>query len=59
MHKIAAVINGIAYDASGIQVSNADLPETLKREVADRQETVKAINLLHENDSPQNCQDND
>lgn len=59
MHKIAAVINGVAYDASGIQVSNADLPETLKREVADRQETAKAINLLHENDSPQSCQDND
>ena len=59
MHKIAAVINGVAYDASGVQISNADLPRPLKREVADRQETAKAINLLHENDSPQNCQQHD
>ena len=58
-HPIAAVINGVAYDASGVQISNVDLSGPLKRDVADRQETAKAINLLHENDSPQNCQDND
>jgi hypothetical protein len=58
-HPIAAVINGVAYDAFGIQVSNADLSGPLQREVADRQETAKAINLLHENDSPQHCQQHD
>ena len=58
-HPIAAVINGIAYDAFGVQISNVDLSGPLKREVANRQGTAKAINLLHENDSPQNCQDND
>ena len=58
-HPIAAVINGVAYDASGVQISNADLPKPLQRRIADRQGTAKAINLLHENDSPQNCQQHD
>ncbi len=48
-----------AVDAYGVPLAPADLPKSLKREVAHRQETVKAINLLHENDSPQTCQDND
>jgi len=60
MHKIAAVINDVAYDASGIQVSNADLPETLKRDVADRSDTIKQINLLQSDiEGPQNCQQHD
>jgi hypothetical protein len=48
------------FDQSGVLISDVDLPKAFReREVADRQETVKAINLLHENDAPDNCQDND
>ena len=59
MSRIAGFDARGAVDASGVPIAPADLPETLKRDVADRQETIGTIQLLHENDSPQNCQDND
>ena len=60
MHKIAAVINGISFDASGVQISNADLPKPLQRETADRQGTIEQIRLLQSDVAgPQNCQQHD
>lgn len=56
--KIAAIIDGIAFDATGFQVASADLSETLKP--APRSETLKVVKCIqHENDAPDRCQDND
>ena len=61
MHKIAAVINGISFDASGVQISSADLPQALQEKTtADRSDTIKQINLLQSDiEGPQNCQQHD
>jgi len=60
MHKIAAVINGVAYDAFGVQISNADISGPLKREVANRNDTIEQIRLLQSDiEGPQNCQQHD